>query len=324
MRKLLTMAGLVAALALTGGLVASATAADDGITDAEATTETGAPTLDVARPSWFTKEFEARVIAAGPRGVDVPLSGQAKLEPNCLGYSPPYVSTTGASLSAVSAGGCMVSPSGCSMNFVFTDGTSWYIGTAGHCAGGGQTVVMQVATRVDPTGTVEPVATLAAIGKVVKSWNAGIGRDFAIVKINPGFKVVPGVAGAIGPTGAFCGDPVGQPVLHYGHGYVFFVEQGDPKVGEVIPDVPLIFKPSAAGYNWVGYGVPGDSGSGVMNDAGLAVGDLTHGLGIAGVPIPGLSFGTTMQEIFNLIGSSYSLVTVDGRRVKCSGGLVGI
>ena len=109
-------------------------------------------------------------------------------------------------------------------------------------------------------------------------------------------------------------------MLHYGHGYVFFVEQGDPKVGEVIPDVSLIFKPSAAGYNWVGYGVPGDSGSGVMNDAGLAVGDLTHGLGIAGLPIPGLSFGTTMQAIFSLIGSSYSLVTVDRRIAACPPG----
>ena len=60
-----------------------------------------------------------------------------------------------------------------------------------------------------------------------------------------------------------------------------------------------------------------------MNVAGLAVGDLTHGLAPAGVPVPGISFGTDMAEIFNLIGSSYSLVTVDGRHVGC-GGLIGI
>jgi hypothetical protein len=47
------------------------------------------------------------------------------------------------------------------------------------------------------------------------------------------------------------------------------------------------------------------------------VGDLTHGIGIAGVPVPGLSFGTDMQG-FNLIGSTYQLVTVDGRRVSCA------
>jgi hypothetical protein len=107
--------------------------------------------------------------------------------------------------------------------------------------------------------------------------------------------------------------------MHYGHGYIFFVEQGYPKFGEVIPDLTLLVKfTTPDGFNWVGYGLPGDSGSEVMNDAGLAVGDLTHGIGIAGVPVPGLSFGTDMSEIFALIGSSYQLVTVDGRTVSCA------
>ncbi len=83
----------------------------------------------------------------------------------------------------------------------------------------------------------------------------------------------------------------------------------------------LSSRPSAEGFNWVGYGLTGDSGSGV---AGLAVGDLTYGIGIAGIAVPGLNFGTMMQAIFNLIGPSYSLVTVDGRAVKCAGGLIGI
>jgi hypothetical protein len=48
------------------------------------------------------------------------------------------------------------------------------------------------------------------------------------------------------------------------------------------------------------------------------VGDLTHGIGVAGLPVPGLSFGTDMQGIFNLIGSSYKVVTVDGRRAECA------
>ena len=203
------------------------------------------------------------------------------------------------------------------MNFVFTDGTSSYIGTAGHCVAGGRTVIAQVGTRVDPTDTV--IVTLAAIGSVVKSMNSGIGKDFALVKINPGFKVISGMAGAIGPTGVFCGDPVGQPVMHYGHGYIFFVEQGNAKFGEVAPDLTLLVKfTSPNGFNWVGYGLPGDSGSGVMNDAGLAVGDLTHGIAVAGLPVPGLSFGTDMQGIFNFIGSTYKLVTVDGRAASCA------
>jgi hypothetical protein len=235
---------------------------------------------------------------------------------NCLGTAPPYAGTDGVSLTAVAAGACMVSPSSCTMNFIFTDGTSRYIGTAKR-AGGGKTVIAQIATRVDPTETV--FVTLAATGNVVKSWNAEIGRDFALVKINSGFKVMPGVAGALGPTGVFCGDPVGQPVMHYGRGYIFFVEQGHPKFGEVVPDLTLIFRfNNSHGFNWVGYGLPGDSGSGVMNDAGLAVGDLTHGIGVLGVPVPGLNFGTDMGGIFELIGTGYKLVTVDGRAASCA------
>lgn len=305
-------------MALFGGFAAAAEAGED----IAPSTEAGAPTLVQPCPSWFTPELEARVLAAGSTGVEVPLTPQQQVEANCLGTSPPSASTLG-SAAAVSAGGCMIAPHGCTMNFVFTDGASKYIGTAGHCVAGGRRVVMQVATRVSPVEESTLLVTLAAIGSVAKSWNAGIGRDFALVKIDPGWGVVPGVGGALGPTGAFCGDPLGQPVMHYGHGYVFFVEQGHPKLGEVIPDVSLIFKPSAEGFNWIGYGLPGDSGSGVMNAVGLAVGDLAHGLAVAGVPLPGLSFGTTMQAIFNLIGPGYSLVTVDGRAVNCAG-LIGI
>jgi hypothetical protein len=309
-RKLFTLAALAAALLLVAG-TGRATAES---ADPSAPSEAG--TLQQPRPAWLTDELEAEIVASGKKGVEIALPS-ATVNPDCLGTAAPYVGTSGVSTTAVAAGTCMVSPAGCTMNFVFTDGTSNYIGTAGHCAGNGKTVIAQVATRVDPTDTV--FVTLAAIGTTVKSWNNGIGRDFALVKINSGFNVVPGVAGALGPTGVFCGDPVGQPVMHYGHGYIFFVEQGYPKFGEVIPDLTAVFKfTSPDGFNWVGYGLPGDSGSEVMNDAGLAVGDLTHGIGVAGLPVPGVSFGTDMQGIFDLIGSSYKLVTVDGRAASCA------
>jgi hypothetical protein len=307
MGRFFTVAGLAAAMLLAAGICSAAAGSGGSI-----------GTLEQARPAWLTGELEARIAAAGTRGVEVPLArAGATVEAGCLGTAPPYAATSGVSVTAVSAGTCMVSPNGCTMNFVFTDGTSSYIGTAGHCASSGQTVIAQIGTRVDPTDTV--LVTLASIGKVVRSWNNGIGKDFALVKIDPGFRVVPGVAGGLGPTGLFCGDPVAQPVMHYGHGYVFLVEQGNAKFGEVVPDLTLVVPfTTPDGFNWVGYGLPGDSGSGVMNDAGLAVGDLTHGIGVAGVPVPGLSFGTDMQGIFNLIGSSYKLVTVDGRAASCA------
>jgi hypothetical protein len=289
-----------------------------GICSAAAGSGGSIGTLEHARPAWLTGRLEAEIAAAGARGVEVPLTRtEATVDAGCLGTAPPSAGTAGVSVTAVSAGTCMVSPNGCTMNFVFTDGTSSYIGTAGHCASSGQAVIAQIGTRVDPTDTV--LVTLASIGTVVSSWNNGIGKDFALVKIDPGFKVVPGVAGGLGPTGLFCGDPVAQPVMHYGHGYVFAVSQGNAKFGEVVPDLTLLVPfTTADGFNWVGYGLPGDSGSGVMNDAGLAVGDLTHGIGVAGLPVPGLSFGTDMQGIFNLIGSSYKLVTVDGRAASCA------
>src|SRR5919204_6352576 len=284
MRKSFIVAVLAAAFLLLGGANAAVAAASDGtLSD-----------LTQPRPSWLTDKLEAKIVAAGPKGVDVRLSKQQALEVNCLGTAPPYVGTSGVSLTGVAAGTCMVSPHGCTMNYIFTDGTSSYIGSAGHCVGG--TVIAQIATRVDPTDSV--IVTLAAIGKTVKKWDAGIGRDFGLVKISPGFKVISGVSGAIGPTGVFCGDPVGQPVMHYGHGYIFFVEQGYAKFGEVVPDLTLLVPfTTSDGFNWVGYGLPGDSGSGVMDDAGLAVGDLTHGIAVAGLPVPGLNFGTDMFEI---------------------------
>ena len=306
MRMLLLAAAMFAALAL-----AVAVRSNAGTNDT-------ARHLSLPKPAWLTADLEAQIVASGTRGVEVPIGDASDtLNVNCLGYAPPYASLSGASITGVSAGTCMVSPNGCTMSFVFTDGTSYYIGTAGHCGARGQTVIAQIATRVDPTNTV--MSTLAAIGTVVKSWNAGIGKDFALVKISSGFKVVPGMAGALGPIGVSCSDPVGQPVMHYGHGYVFFVEQGNPKFGEVIPDLTQLFQfTTPNGFNWVGYGLPGDSGSGVMNAAGLAVGDLTHGISVAGVPVPGLNFGTDMQGIFNLIGSGYKVVTVDGRRADCA------
>jgi len=309
MRNLVIAAGVAAIIILASAGLGAAAPAYSGPTE---------PLTDLSqpRPSWLTDELEAKIVAAGPSGLEVTLTQAQALEVNCLGTAPPYAGTDGVSATAVAAGTCMVSPHGCTMNFVFADSTSKYIGTAGHCVAGGRTVIAQIGTRVDPTNT---VVTLAAIGSVVKSWNSGIGKDFALVKINAGLKVIPGVTGALGPTGVFCGDPVGQPVMHYGHGYVFFVEQGYPKFGEVIPDLtPVVKFSSPNGFNWVGYGLPGDSGSEVMNDAGLAVGDLTHGIGVAGLPVPGLSFGTDMGGIFGLIGSSYSLVTVDGRRATCA------
>src|SRR5919201_2258303 len=122
MRKLLTVAGLAAAMLLAAG--AAVARADD------------ATTLDLPRPSWLTDELQAKIVAAGPQGVEIPLPDagpDATVDPDCLGTAPPFVGTSGVSITAVSAGNCKDSQAGGTMKFVFTDGTSSYIGTAGHC-----------------------------------------------------------------------------------------------------------------------------------------------------------------------------------------------
>src|SRR3954468_13936441 len=158
MKKLLVGAGLLLAFALGAGPSAAVAATSSG----------DVMTLPQPKPAWLTPNLEAKVLAAGAKGLEVRFDKGPTIEPNCLGTAPPHAGTDGVSATAVSAGTCMVSPNGCTMNFVFTDGVSNYIGTAGHCAGGGKTVIAQIGTRVDPTNT---IVTLAAIGSVVKSVN---------------------------------------------------------------------------------------------------------------------------------------------------------
>src|SRR2546423_15440950 len=117
MRKLFAMAGLAAVMLLLVGAGSAAGSADTG-TDGQAV-----GTLDLPKPAWLTDELEAQIVAAGPKGVEI-ARPDATVNPDCLGTAPPYVDTDGVSTTAVSAGTCMVSPSGCTMNFVFTDGTS--------------------------------------------------------------------------------------------------------------------------------------------------------------------------------------------------------
>ena len=42
-------------------------------------------TLDQPQPSWLTPELEAKIVASGAKGLEVPLAPQQALEVNCLG-----------------------------------------------------------------------------------------------------------------------------------------------------------------------------------------------------------------------------------------------
>src|SRR5205814_256904 len=72
-------------------------------------------TLPQPKPGWLTPDLEAKILAAGSKGVDVRFDKGAggnaatTIEPNCLGTAPPHAGTDGVSATAVSAGTCMVS-----------------------------------------------------------------------------------------------------------------------------------------------------------------------------------------------------------------------
>jgi len=245
-----------------------------------------------ALPPWFTPTFAAQVHTAGANGVQV---AAETLNTECPGYQSP----------GVAAAGCIVSPAGCTANFIYTDGTSKYVGTASHCTDNvGQPVVMQVDTT-----------TLAEVGTVAKRTSQQEpGNDFALIKIYPEvaskWGVDPKVPVVGGPNGIYTGcDPVG--VSHYGHGYGVAVAQGKPETG-------LATNWNNDGYGWTGFGAPGDSGSPVvLTGSGEAAGNFTHLIVDLGT-YPGSDLaGTRITKILQFAG--VQLVNADGSTTGAAG-----
>jgi hypothetical protein len=259
-------------------LAAACAAAFAGATPALGSTET------LKRPSALTAAERQAVLDAGPAGVKF---AAERLNTDC-----PGVATKG-----VSASGCIVDPAGCTANFIFTDGTYKYVGTARHCVDSvGQQVVMQVDTT-----------TLAAVGTVTKftSGDGDPGHDFALIRIDPAVASKWGVNPALpqgGPQGIYtgCGPTA---VTHYGHGYGAAVAQGKLEGG-----VATNF--NNAGFGWTGAGAPGDSGSAVVTAGGQAAGNFTHLIVDLG-QYPGSTLaGTRITKILSFAG--VRLVNADG------------
>jgi hypothetical protein len=239
------------------------------------------------KPAWLTAAFEEQLRDAGAAGVQV---AEERLNTECPGYQ-----STG-----VGAAGCIVAPYGCTANFIFTDGSSYYVGTAGHCSNQtGETVTMQV----DPT-------TLADVGTVAKrtphAAGDGIpGSDFTLIRLDPAVVAAWGVNPAIpvigGPSGVYggCGP---ETVRHYGHGYGVAVAQGKPEGG-------LATNWFDNAYGWTGVGAPGDSGSPVVTTGGQAAGNFTHLIVHTGFLGSNLA-GMRATSILGFAG--VSLVNADG------------
>jgi len=246
-----------------------------------------AATLRKAKPAWLTSALQKKISAAGPDGVQIPAD---TLNTACPGFQG----------AGVSAAGCIVAPYGCTANFIFTDGSSFYVGTAGHCSNQvGDTVTMQVDT-----------ITIADVGTVVKRTphpaGDGIpGSDFSLIRIDPAVQARWGLNPAVpvvgGPNGVYtgCGP---EAVLHYGHGYAAAMAQGKPSAG-------LATNWFDNAYGWTGFGLPGDSGSPVVTATGQAAGNFTHLIVNTGVPGSNLA-GMRAPSILRFAG--VSLLNADG------------
>jgi hypothetical protein len=227
--------------------------------------------LRAARPGWYTPALHRQVLARPGHPVAAP--AEAPL-PGIVGIRP---------------GAWMISPAGCTMNFIFRSGGSFTIGTAGHCVSGvGEPVTLLTLAP----GTESPV--LVNVGSVLTVRNNGVGDDFALVPIRPELAgwVDPTIAVVGGPCGAYSGSGP-ETVWHYGHGLVIGTG-GTPRAG-----VALTWRADA--FGWDGAAIFGDSGSPVRVTDLKAAGNLTH-LVVDTAWLPSFIAGTRIGRILQIAG----------------------
>ncbi len=177
----------------------------------------------------------------------------------------------------------------CTSNFVFTDGSTVYLGQAAHCSGTGAATdtngctskSLPIGTPVDVTGASRPgTAGLQLVDHDAgqrrrPNANACAYNDLALVKINPADvpKVNPSVPGFGGPTGVGTVGGLGSTVYSYGNSEL----RGG--VTKLSPKQGVIVQNEGNGWSHNAYtvtpGIPGDSGSGFMNASGHAIGVLS-------------------------------------------------
>jgi hypothetical protein len=177
----------------------------------------------------------------------------------------------------------------CTSNFVFFDGAGTiYLGQAAHCAGtGSNTDTDGCTTQSLPLGTPVEVDGASQPGTLAySSWAAmqAAGdtnpdecayNDISLIKLNPADygKVNPSVPKLGGPTGVATSTSQGDTVFSYGNSSLRAgITVLSPKQGVSL---------GTDGNGWthlvytVSPGIPGDSGSGFMNDSGQAFGVLS-------------------------------------------------
>jgi hypothetical protein len=176
----------------------------------------------------------------------------------------------------------------CTANFVFEGGGSVYLGQAAHCSGtGGQTETDGCTSGSLPLGTPVEVTGASRPGTLAySSWPAMqtsgetdpdtcAFNDLALIRIDPADvdRVNPSVPRFGGPTGVGTVGGLGSTVYSYGNSSLRGgITQLSPKQGIVVQN-----QGNGWSHNVVTLtpGIPGDSGSGFMNNTGQAIGVLS-------------------------------------------------
>jgi hypothetical protein len=176
----------------------------------------------------------------------------------------------------------------CTANFIFEEGTSVYLGQAAHCSGtGGQTETNGCASGSLPLGTAVEVTGASHPGTLAyNSWltmqargetdeNTCAFNDLALIQIDPAdvSEVNPSVPGFGGPTGVGSVAGLGSTVYFYGNSEL------RAGVTELSPKQGILIQNEGNGWSHdvatASPGIPGDSGSGFLNESGAAIGVLS-------------------------------------------------
>jgi hypothetical protein len=176
----------------------------------------------------------------------------------------------------------------CTSNFIFQDGSNVYIGQAAHCSGTGaatetngcEAESLPVGTPVEVDGATQP-GTLAYNSWITMQSNGENDEetcafnDFALVRLDPADvpNVNPSVPALGGPTGMGAWGGTGSTVYTYGNSSLRGgVSALSPKQGVVVQNSPEGWSHDVYTFT---PGIPGDSGSGFLNDSGGAIGALS-------------------------------------------------
>ncbi|MBV9664921.1 MAG: serine protease [Actinobacteria bacterium] len=182
----------------------------------------------------------------------------------------------------------------CTANFIYTDASGTYIGQAAHCSGtGGNTATNGCTSGTLPVGTPVEVTGATKPGVMVyNSWatmqslheadaNTCQYNDLALVKLDPVdvLNTNPSVPSWGGPVGLnTTGLSFGDSIYSYGNSELRFgITALSPKSGVSTGDDGDGW---SHGTNFTNPGVPGDSGSGLLDSNGNATGILST-LGIS-------------------------------------------